>query len=42
MFGLFKKLNDQGKTVVFVTHSKTLAEKATRRIEMLDGMIVEG
>ncbi len=42
MFELFKKLNDQGKTVVFVTHSKTLAEKATRRIEMLDGQILEG
>jgi len=42
MFDLFKKLNDSGKTVVFVTHSKTLAEKAHRRIEMLDGQILEG
>jgi putative ABC transport system ATP-binding protein len=42
MFELFKKLNDAGKTVVFVTHSKALAEKATRRIEMLDGQIIEG
>ena len=42
MFDLFKKLNDAGKTVVFVTHSKALAEKATRRIEMLDGQILEG
>ncbi|MCJ2540033.1 MAG: ABC transporter ATP-binding protein [Candidatus Thermoplasmatota archaeon] len=42
MFDLFKKLNDSGKTVVFVTHSKTLAEKAHRRIEMLDGQIMEG
>jgi putative ABC transport system ATP-binding protein len=42
MFELFKKLNDSGKTVMFVTHSKSLAEKATRRIEMLDGQIMEG
>ncbi len=42
MFDLFKKLNDSGKTVVFVTHSKTLAKKAHRRIEMLDGQILEG
>ncbi|MCK5414757.1 MAG: ABC transporter ATP-binding protein [Thermoplasmata archaeon] len=42
MFELFKELNDSGKTVVFVTHSKTLAEKAHRRIEMLDGQIIEG
>ena len=42
MFELFKKLNDQGKTVVFVTHSPRLAELADRRIEMLDGQILEG
>jgi putative ABC transport system ATP-binding protein len=42
MFELFKKLNDSGKTVMFVTHSKALAEKATRRIEMLDGQILDG
>ena len=42
MFDLFKELNDSGKTVMYVTHSKTLAQKAHRRIEMLDGQIIEG
>ncbi|MCK5252204.1 MAG: ABC transporter ATP-binding protein [Thermoplasmata archaeon] len=42
MFELFKELNDSGKTVMYVTHSKTLAQKAHRRIEMLDGQILEG
>ena len=39
MFELLKKLNKQGKTVIYVTHSKELAEKAGRRIVILDGRI---
>lgn len=42
MFDLLKKLNDQGKTIIYVTHSLKLAEKAKRRIHMLDGIITEG
>jgi len=42
MFELLKKLNDQGKTIIYVTHSQKLAGKAKRRIRMLDGKIVEG
>ena len=42
MFNLLKKLNDQGKTIIYVTHSKELAKKATRNIKMLDGKILEG
>jgi putative ABC transport system ATP-binding protein len=42
MFELLKTLNDQGKTIIYVTHSLKLAEKAKRRIKMLDGVIVEG
>ncbi len=40
MFELLKKLNKQGKTVIFVTHSKELAEKASKRITILDGKVV--
>ena len=40
MFKLLKELNEQGKTILFVTHSPRLAELATRRIEVLDGKIV--
>ena len=42
MFDLLKELNDQGKTIIYVTHSLKLAEKAKRRIHMLDGIITEG
>ena len=41
MFELLKKLNDQGKTILYVTHSKELAARAKRRINVLDGNIVD-
>ena len=41
MFEILKTLADQGKTIIYVTHSLKLAEKATRRVKMLDGVIVE-
>ena len=41
MFALLEKLNEQGKTIIYVTHSHPLAEKAKRRITILDGNIVE-
>ena len=42
MFELLKKLNEQGKTIIYVTHSKELAAKATRKIIILDGQIANG
>ena len=39
MFELLMKLNKQGKTIIFVTHSKELARKARRKITILDGMV---
>lgn len=39
MFELLKKLNDQGKTIIFVTHSKDLAARAMRRITIRDGQV---
>lgn len=41
MFELLKKLNKQGKTIIYVTHSKELAAKAKRRITIKDGMVYE-
>jgi len=41
MFELFGKLNDQGKTVIYVTHSGVLADKARVKLEMLDGQLVQ-
>ena len=35
MFDLLKKLNDQGKTIIYVTHSKDLARRAAKKITIL-------
>ncbi|UCF09052.1 MAG: ABC transporter ATP-binding protein [Thermoplasmata archaeon] len=40
MFELLSRLNRQGKTVIYVTHSKELAAKAKRKITILDGQVV--
>ncbi len=40
MFEILRKLNDNGKTVVYVTHNADLAKKADRTIKILDGKIV--
>ncbi len=39
MFSLLKRLNEQGKTIIYVTHSKALADKADRKVTILDGRI---
>ena len=40
MFELLSRLNRQGKTVIYVTHSKELAARAKRKITILDGQVV--
>ncbi len=39
MFELLRKLNEQGKTIIYVTHSKDLARRARRKITILDGRV---
>jgi putative ABC transport system ATP-binding protein len=39
---LFRKLNEDGTTIVVVTHDEDLARAARRRIHMRDGRIVDG
>ncbi len=39
VFQLFLKLVDEGKTMVMVTHSRTLAARASRIVEIRDGRI---
>lgn len=39
VFQLFKELNREGKTIIYVTHSKELARKANRRITIRDGRV---
>jgi len=38
---LFEKLNDDGMTVVMITHAPEIAERARRMIRILDGKIAE-
>jgi putative ABC transport system ATP-binding protein len=37
---LFKDLNKQGKTIIFITHSSDIAKQANRTIQIKDGRIV--
>lgn len=37
----FKKLNEQGRTIILVTHEKYIAQKARRIISLKDGEIIE-
>jgi putative ABC transport system ATP-binding protein len=42
IMNLLSGLNDDGQTIVFVTHDKSRAGIADRAIEMLDGRIISG
>ncbi len=42
MFELLARLNDQGKTVLYVTHDLSLAERAHRVVTIRDGLVVRG
>jgi putative ABC transport system ATP-binding protein len=39
MFDLFKQLNGEGKTVLYVTHDLELAKRANRIVAIRDGVI---
>jgi putative ABC transport system ATP-binding protein len=41
MFGLLKGLNDNGATVVYVTHDPGLAQMASRIVSVRDGLITD-
>jgi putative ABC transport system ATP-binding protein len=40
MFELFRRLNDEGKTVLYVTHDRELAARANRTVSIRDGRVV--
>ena len=41
MFQVFESLVAEGKTIVLVTHDRDLAARATRRVHLADGLIVD-
>jgi putative ABC transport system ATP-binding protein len=41
VLGLFASLNDEGRTVVLITHEEDVAERARRVIRLADGEIIE-
>jgi putative ABC transport system ATP-binding protein len=41
IMGIFQKLNDDGITVVLVTHEPDIAEYAARRIVFRDGQVID-
>jgi len=42
MFDVLTRLNDEGTTVLYVTHDLALAERAHRRVTICDGVVVGG
>ena len=40
MFELLQRLNDEGKTILYVTHDLDLAARATRVVTIRDGLVV--
>ena len=42
MFELLERLNDEGKTVLYVTHDRELAGRAQRVVTIRDGLVVAG
>lgn len=39
---LFQRLNEEGVTIVMITHDKNIAQKAKRIVHIIDGEITEG
>jgi ABC-type lipoprotein export system ATPase subunit len=39
MFELLERLNGEGKTVLYVTHDRELAQRATRVVTIRDGVV---
>ena len=40
ILALFRELNDQGRTIIMVTHDANVAGHCRRRIQMMDGRVV--
>ena len=38
---LFKELNQEGRTIIMITHDETIAKSASRIVRILDGNVLE-
>ena len=38
---LFQELNDAGMTIVMITHEASVADRASRRVHIVDGVLSE-
>jgi putative ABC transport system ATP-binding protein len=41
ILAILQRLNDEGRTIVMVTHERDVSEHATRVVRMRDGLVVE-
>lgn len=39
---LFQELNDEGRTIIMITHDEGIAKRAKRVVRLLDGVLMEG
>ena len=42
VMGLFRELNDEGRTIIMITHDLKIARHASRVVNILDGELTEG
>ena len=42
VMNLFRKLNDEGRTIVMITHDTNIARNARRIVHIIDGVLTEG
>jgi len=42
VMGLFRELNDEGRTIIMITHDMNIAKNARRVVHIIDGILTEG
>ena len=42
VMGLFRELNDEGRTIIMITHDMNIARYACRVVHIIDGVLTEG
>ena len=40
--GLFRELNEEGRTIIMITHDMNIAANARRVVHIIDGVLTEG